>query len=232
MGLGPAEYTAGGGGDPRSSACCGAAGREAPVEGCAGFPRPLCGDPGPEAGPRGSSAGGNGRRPLSSWPTEKGSVGRAGAVSQPTGAQAGSWGDRGAAAGFVPGHPGSGWRGRGWERREVAGPLRGPHPLHASLLPWGVFGTPQPAEASGGVTWKGFLRLLRRRVHVGACPHGPSLRSWARGRDLTAGRPATDLEGSFTQVSAPSDTKHELKDSTTHRLLETYIYVSIVKCGN
>lgn len=71
--LGPAEYTAGGGGDPRPSACCGAAGRAAPVEGCAGFPRPLCGDPGPEAGPRGSSAGGggNGRRPLSSWPTEK-----------------------------------------------------------------------------------------------------------------------------------------------------------------
>lgn len=26
--------------------------------------------------------------------------------------------------------------------------------------------------------------------------------------------------------------KHELKDSSTHRLLETYIYVSIVKCGN
>lgn len=114
----------------------------------------------------------------------------------------------------------------------MAGPPRGPHPLHASLLPWGVFGTPQPGEASGGVTWKGFLRPLRRRVHVGACLHGPSLRSWARGRNLTAGRPATDLEGSFTKVSAPSDTKHELKDSTTYRLLETYIYVSIVKCGN
>lgn len=184
------------------------------------------GDPGPEAGPRGSSAGGNGRRPLSSGPTEKARWGaRELRVAQPTGPGAGLWGDRGAAAGFVPGHRGVGWRGRGWERREVAGPPRGPHPLHASLLPWGggVFGTLQPGEASGGVTWKGFLRLLRRRVHVGACPHGPSLRSWARGRNLTAGRPATDLEGSFTPVSAPSDTKHELKDSTTHRLLETYL---------
>lgn len=71
MGLGPAECAAGGGGDPRPSACCGAAGRAVPVEGCAGFPRPPYGDPGPEAGPRGSSVGGNGRRPLSSGPTEK-----------------------------------------------------------------------------------------------------------------------------------------------------------------
>lgn len=71
VGLGPAECAAGGRGDPRPSAC-GPAGRAAPVEGCPGFPRPPYGDPGPEAGPRGSSAGGNGRQPLSSsGPTEK-----------------------------------------------------------------------------------------------------------------------------------------------------------------
>lgn len=58
VGLEPAECAAGGGGDPRPSACCGAAGRAAPVEGCAGFPRPPYGDPGPEAGPRGLVCGG------------------------------------------------------------------------------------------------------------------------------------------------------------------------------
>lgn len=232
MGLGPAEYTAGGGGDPRSSACCGAAGRAAPVEGCAGFPRPLCGDPGPEAGPRGSSAGGNGRRPLSSWPTEKARWGARALCRSPRVPKPGRGATVARPRALFPGtrvQGGVGAVGSGGKWPAHCG-VRIRSTLRSSL--GGVFGTPQPAEASGGVTWKGFLRLLRRRVHVGACPHGPSLRSWARGRDLTAGRPATDLEGSFTQVSAPSDTKHELKDSTTHRLLETYIYVSIVKCGN
>lgn len=111
------------------------------------------GDPGPEAGPRGSSAGGNGRRPLSSGPTEKARWGaRELRVAQPTGPGAGLWGDRGAAAGFVPGHRGVGWRGRGWERREVAGPPRGPHPLHASLLPWG--GGLRNSPAWRGVGWR------------------------------------------------------------------------------
>lgn len=59
------------------------------------------------------------------------------------------------------------------------------------------------------MTWKGFLWLPRRHVHVGACPHGPSCRSWARGSHLAAGRPATGWEGSFPppRVSAPTVTQ-------------------------
>ncbi|EGV91368.1 hypothetical protein I79_025969 [Cricetulus griseus] len=39
-------------------------------------------------------------------------------------------------------------------------------------------------------------------------------------------------KGASPSVCSKSDTKHELKDSTTYGLLETFIYVSIVKCGN
>lgn len=157
---------------------------------------------------------------------------RAGAVAQPTGPRAPvvrrPWPGRGLCS-RAPGCRAA-WARLGTEGsgRPAAGSASAPR----LAPPLGGLRNSPACEASGGVTWKGFLRLLRRRVHVGACPHGPSLRSWARGRNLTAGRPTTDLEGSFTKVSAPSDTKHELTDSTTYRLLETYTYVSIVKCGN
>lgn len=234
VGLGPAECAAGGRGDPRPSAC-GPAGRAAPVEGCPGFPRPPYGDPGPEAGPRGSSAGGNGRQPLSSsGPTEKARWGAREPWRSPWVPEPGRGATMARPRALFPGtgvQGGVGAVGRGgkWPaRRGVL--IRSPP--RSSLGGGGVFGTPQPGEASGVVTWKGFLRLLRRRVHVGACPHGPSLRSWARGRNLTAGRPAADLEGSFTQVSAPSDTKHELKASYNLPSSRNLHYVFTVKCGN
>lgn len=184
----------GGGGDPRPSAHCGALA----VTGAAWAPRGRrAGTPGPEAGPRGSAAwGGNGRHPPSSGPTEKARRGAREQWRPLPGPRSGAWDERGAAAGFVPGSRGAGRRGRGRERREAADrPAR--RGVRASLLPRGVFGSPQAGEAAGGLTWKGFLWLPRRRVHVGACPHGPSCRSWARGSHLAAGRPATGWEGSF-----------------------------------
>lgn len=133
-----------------------------------GLPRPPCGGPG--AGPRGSSAGGNGRQPLSSRLTEKArrgarerwrsprvpEPGRGVTVARPralfpaTGVQGG--------VGAV-GRGGKWPAGRGVRIRST--------PRSSLGVGWGVYyGTPQPGKASGGVTWKGFLWLRRRRVHV------------------------------------------------------------------
>lgn len=69
--LGPAEYTAGGGGDPRPSACCGAAGRARRLRAARASRGRCAGTRDPRQVPGARLRGGNGRRPLSSWPTEK-----------------------------------------------------------------------------------------------------------------------------------------------------------------
>lgn len=190
------------------------------------------GTPGPEAGPRGSAAGTNGRQPPSSWPTEKALRGARERWCSPRGPEAG----RGASVARpwalfpgtgVQGGVGAVGSGGKWP---VGRPARRRVPIRStpgfSLGGGGLRNSP----ARWGRGWRDVEGLpvasekTRSRGSLSTRAEFKEPGTWKKSRRRTP-------RHRFGRVLHPSvcfksDTKHESKDSTAYRLLETFIYVS------
>lgn len=208
------------------------------MRGLRGLPRGRrVGTPRPEAGPRGSAAGGvtdDIRRAPGQPKRLSGARGSGGAGSRVPGPGRGASVARPRALFPGPGMQGGvGAVGSGG-KRPFGPPAAGSAP-RSSLGGGGVFGSSQAGEVAGGVMWKGLPVAPEKPYSRG------SLSTWAELQELGTWKPSRRRTPRHrlgrvlppppnpTSVCSNSDTKHEFRDNG---LLETFIYVCIVKCGH